>query len=100
MRLYSAKEMAKDLGLTTSAIRQRIKALNIEAVGKGHFAELFYNEDHFHKIKHFKMTRVVEISDCKIPEIIHHTQTFHIYESKINRPRNTYGTHSHFNRKK
>jgi hypothetical protein len=87
MKLYSMLEMAKMENVTTDAIKQRINVRGLKPY-------VIKNQVYYFTEKQKDL--IME----KRKETVYLTQKFIIRESKINRPRNTYGTHSHFNRKR
>lgn len=89
MKLYSMDEMAKLSNVTREAIKQRIDVRKIKPYTKVGMIHLFTENQ-----KNAILQRL------KQPNYIYVIESYEYFESKINRPRNTYGTHSHFNRKK
>ena len=77
MRLYSTKEVAEIINVSTDTVRDIATKLNIKhhkiQGSKGHY----FDQDQLYQIKakRFENYRV---------RIIHHTQTFWIIESKMN----------------
>lgn len=86
-KLYSTKEMATFLKITTSGVRHRIRALRLQYVGKNKKQPLYSFED-FVKVSEFiKFSSTPERKPSKnmvFPDVIYVSQTFHIYESKLN----------------
>jgi len=81
-KLYTVERMAHLLNLTKVAIQYRIKQkfINPEAIkGNVHY----YNENDFSIIRNFNS---VAVNKNKLGpfEVIYVTQTYHIYNSKIN----------------
>jgi Zn-dependent peptidase ImmA (M78 family) len=79
--MYSVKQAAKELNISESAVRFRSNILGIK---KGVYGKKFTKSE-FKKIRNIG-TPVVQIHTNNIIEVIKVTQTFHIYESRMNYP--------------
>lgn len=72
---YDVKQIMKSLNLSQSCVYDRIKKLGLK--GKKVKHQTYYTEEQVLCIK-------LDIKEFEIPKVIYHTQTFHIYESKMN----------------
>lgn len=77
--LYTINELSDLIGISKDAIKYRIKKLGVkpyEVIDNFHY----YDRAAYVDIYNFRC----QIVERTIVEIIHHSQTFHIYESKLN----------------
>jgi hypothetical protein len=72
---YDVKQIMKSLNLSQSCVYDRINKLGLK--GQKVLNKNFYTEDQVLCIK-------LDIQEFEIPKVIYHTQTFHIYQSKMN----------------
>jgi hypothetical protein len=91
MKLYDCKQIAEYLGCTSESVQDKARRLNLQAWKLQGDKRHYFNDEQVYQMK------AMQVENYRV-EIIRITKEYEYFESKINRPRNTYGTHSHFNR--
>lgn len=76
MNLFTRKEISLAHGISADTIRYRATSLGFD---KNDYSTKLYSSEQVDKIVNFYRK-----GTSKIPEIIHHTVVYHIYESKLN----------------
>lgn len=72
---YDVQQIMKSLNLSQSCVYDRIKKLGLK--GKKVRHRTFYTEEQVLCVK-------LDVQEFEIPKVIYHTQTFYIYQSKMN----------------
>lgn len=72
---YDVQQIIKTLNLSKSCVYDRIKKLGLK--GKKVKYKTFYTEDQVLCIK-------LNVQEFEVQKVIYHTQTFYIYQSKMN----------------
>lgn len=73
---FTRKEISLNYGISVETIRYRAMSLGFD---KNDYSTKFYSSEQAEKIANFYRKGA-----SKIPDIIHHTVVYHIYESKMN----------------
>ena len=77
MRLYSTKEVAEILNVSTQTIKEKTNRLGLRPYKVQGTKSYFYDNEQLYQIK------AMQVENYRV-EIIHHTQTFWIIPSKMN----------------
>jgi len=72
---YNVKQIAKSIDLSEGGVYKRIRQLQIK--GKKIIDKMYYTPEQVLLIQ-------LDIQEFEIPKVIYHTQTFYIYQSKMN----------------
>ena len=83
MKLFTTLEIANEIGITPQSVLKRAKRLNIEPAQRILNKYCLFDPDQKNTII-FLGSKIQRIEQKHEVEVIHHTQTWWIIESKIN----------------
>lgn len=86
MKLYDCKQIAEYLGCTPESVQEKARRLNLQPWRLQGEKKYYFNQEQVYQMK------AMQVENYRV-EIIHHSQTFYIIESKINKKSAVYGTH-------
>ena len=82
-KTYTRQEIAKHYNICVNVLKYREKILGIKPIFRKHKSKAkLYTYNQIELIINFKPYE--KSKEPKIPKVIYHTQTFHIYQSKMN----------------
>jgi DNA-binding Lrp family transcriptional regulator len=72
---YNVKQIAKSIDLSEGGVYKRIRQLQLKGIKI--IDKMYYTPEQVLLIQ-------LDIQEFEIPKVIYHTQTFYIYQSKMN----------------